>query len=327
MSQESHASDNIALMFIRDESIKDHFLYIDALRELDQLKLKRPDNATKLPRSIFNALQNIIDSSCSTNSTLYQSLYNSILHPSSDFLKDEDPNIHSIRILRQQIEFLKFDLHRNIKGYYSHEMIDWHLDAPNKETHPIQYICHTLRTYDTAISSSYIHVQLILDFLFLMTDTLEWFDILDQEMKPRRQDSYNQSISELEFFCKENKNNIGFEHLYETVINPFLSDMSVYRTAFTDMNTRNSNFWEVVEIYKSRHKSNQLNRIRLFLIDIATFLRQIRSLTLSDHAMTLCQNIAFTMECLCGFYDPIEILFEKTTPILKKYYMQNMGNS
>lgn len=317
MSLESFTNYDIALMHIHDELSKDELLFSAAINELEQLKSERPLDMTRLPQLIQQALQTIIDRSGSRNSTLYNLVYKLILDSSSHLWRNEDPRIYTIRILLHEVDFLKFQLYQNIKGYYNSNMVNYYLEAPNKETHPIKYMAYMLGTYDTEVSSSYASVHLILNFLVFLTETIQCYDYPDDTNPTSRNETSNQTISDLEKFCNVYTT---FQTLYKTVISPFLLDMRKYNSLFIDIETRTSDVPEVTNKYKQRHKTEHLHRIKQFLIDIATFFRQIQSKEIHTRNKLLIQNIAFAIESMCGLYNPIESLFEQATPIMLEYY-------
>jgi len=327
MSLQTIAMNEDALLFIDNELTDENKLFIDASNELELLKSERPSNTTILPPLIEQALSKIMDTYNSRNRTLFNSIYHSLLNSSSQFMEDTDPRINPIRTLRQQVNLRQFELYQNIKGYYTREMVNMYLEAPSKETHPIKHIIHMLGIYDMEKSRSYALLRPILNFLKYLTDTIEWYDILDQEPKSRRgNETSERSNARLENFCREH---IAFQDVYEIAIVPFLSDMSIYKQMFNEIQKQTSYFQDSVNQYKEKYKIEHLHRIKLFLIDVATFLRQVQSITLfpNDQESTnhirrelLCKNIAFTIECMCGLYNPIEYLFEQITPIMLKNY-------
>jgi len=184
-----------------------------------------------------------------------------------------------------------------------------------------------LGIYDMEKSHSYYLVEPILNFLKYLSDTIQWYDILDQQPESRRDhETSERSIAYLENFCK---NYTVFQDVYQIAIVPFLSDMSIFNQRFIEIQEKMSYFHDAVDKYKEKYKTEHLHRIKLFLIDVATFLRQVQSITLfpNDQESTnhirrelLCKNIAFTIECMCGLYNPIEYLFEQITPIMLKNY-------
>ena len=327
MSLQTIAMNEDALMFIDNELTDENKLFIDASNELELLKSERPSNTTILPPLIEQALSKIMDTYNSRNRTLFNSIYHSLLNSSSQFMEDTDPRINPIRTLRQQVNLRQFELYQNIKGYYTREMVNIYLETPSKETHPIKYIIHMLGIYDMEKSRSYALLRPILNFLKYLTDTIEWYDILDQEPKSRRDhESSHSTNAHLENFCRDYT---AFRDVYQRAIVPFLSDMSIFNQRFIEIQEKMSYFHDAVDKYKEKYKTEHLHRIKLFLIDVATFLRQVQSITLfpNDQESTnhirrelLCKNIAFTIECMCGLYNPIEYLFEQITPIMLKNY-------
>ena len=327
MSLQTIAMNEDALMFIDNELTDENKLFIDASNELELLKSERPLNTTILPPLIEQALSKIMDTYNSRNRTLFKSIYHSLLNSSSQFMEDTDPRINPIRTLRQQVNLRQFELYQNIKGYYTREMVNMYLEAPSKETHPIKHIIHMLGIYEEEKSDSYYLVEPILNFLKYLSDTIQWYDILDQQPESRRgNETSERSNAYLENFCK---NYTAFQDVYEIAIVPFLSDMSILNQRFIEIQKQTSYFQDAVNQYKAKYKTEHLHRIKLFLIDIATFLRKFQSITLfsDDRSRTnhirrelLCKNIAFTIECMCGLYNPIEYLFEQITPIMLKNY-------
>ena len=252
MSLQTIAMNEDALMFIDNELTDENKLFIDASNELELLKSERPSNTTILPPLIEQALSKIMDTYNSRNRTLFNSIYHSLLHTTSQFMKDTDPRINPIRTLRQQVNLRQFELYQNIKGYYTREMVNMYLEAPSKETHPIKHIIHMLGIYDMEKSRSYALLRPILNFLKYLTDTIEWYDILDQEPKSRRgNETSERSNARLENFCREH---IAFRDVYQIAIIPFLSDMSIYKQMFNEIQKQTSYFQDSVNQYKEKYK-------------------------------------------------------------------------
>ena len=297
-----------ALMHTYDLLEQDYKLVNKALDDLQELKRQRH---ASLPGSILRALEGIIGRKWPD--TLHDTVYTLLLKSDSPLWTLGDPIIAELGTMNAAVNSLQGQLYQNIKGYYTRNLVDTYLKAPSKETHPIRYIIHLLGIYNIERRGTYAPLKLILEFLELLRDIIEWFDVLDEEIKPRRHhESPDRSLRYLQNFCGQHTE---FESLLKDTINPFLSEMNVYDNNFREILAKvNHHFYRGVEAYQQIYKAEQLERIRRFLLDVAQFLREI---PYDDEIKTnLCQNIAFSIETTCGLYDPLESLFEKATPIM-----------
>jgi hypothetical protein len=129
-------------------------------------------------------------------------------------------------------------------------------------------------------------------------------------MMPREEPGKEFDVKWLQLFCGRHANIFG--PFLNQILNPFILDVEVYEGYFIKMRAD-----DPIAAYKERYKTQLLERIRRFLLDVAQFLREI---PYDDEIKTnLCQNIAFCIESTCGLYDPLESLFEKATPIMVRY--------
>ena len=209
------------------------------------------------------------------------------------------------------VNSLQGQLYQNIKGYYNLELVETYLNAPSKEIDPVQYICYMLRIYTTERRGVYAPIISVLSFLERLAGTLEFNDFLDDNWTLRGNiDLFEQSMEKLESFGLFNTD---FESFFENIIRPFQLDMIQYKSRLSNFQKWQGNY-DGIASYKEMYKTQHLERIRHFMLDVAQFLRVI---PYDDEIKTnLCQNIAFSIETTCGLYDPLESLFEKVSPLM-----------
>jgi hypothetical protein len=163
-----------------------------------------------------------------------------------------------------------------------------------------------LKAYSIEERQTYAPIKLVLDFLDKLQDNILWYEILDQDMIVRSSRyTLENDIDRLRYFCGSHSEFFGpfLTHIFE----PFLSDMDVYRGYFIKICADIYDYSNALATYKERYKTQLLERIRRFLLDVAQFLRVIPYD--NEIKTNLCQNIAFSIETTCGLYDPLESLF------------------
>lgn len=314
------------LYFIKQVFTLNYEYYIIgcALDDLDRIKEVRPLD-TSLPESISTAIQIIIDSSLDIHSSLQDPVYHSSLK--------EDPFLINLREkMRGKISLSKTDLdiqkrvfYIQIKGFYERRSVEMYIQAPDRERNPIKYIVHILRIYVSEILFTYNLVSRLVHWLELIAEVVEWCDILDDDVRQRLPDkSPKQSIQNLETFCTRHTVFLSF---HQTTIQNFLLDMCTYGDLFEQL-SQSMNLQQALQKYRELYKSQQLESIRRFFLEVATFIRETLTHFFVDQdddkydkkfRKECCLNIAFSIECMCGLYDPIESLFKKMTFNMKRH--------
>lgn len=296
------------------ERLDSNITLIDAaLNDINQMKYKAA--YVKFAGRVENAMQLILDMNGQRPHSLFEMISYSLLNPSSPFWQDVDKRVSTLREKRNVQDMLILRLYKSIKGYYSYRLFYAYLQAPKLRSSPIKHFVYMLKIYNQEITGSYSVVDIVVTWLKFIGSIIEWFDQVDENPKERH---WAESIvpfeSELEYHCQRHPS--LFNDFWSQYIEPFLTEMKQFKDIYYSIMENQGHSY-----YLINHRDQHVDRVKTFLLQIATLLKQIYMSPDESRQRMLCQDIAFAIECTVGKHDPINQLYDSLTPFMTPYYL------